>query len=361
MTDDMLNTSSSGGLPPRRLILLGLGVLLLMVAGYWALRTWRYARTHESTDNAQVEGHIVPVLAKVGGYVSQILVNENTPVAQGATLLRLDSTEYVQRLAEAEADLAGARAAAGNGGITGVAEAAIETATRQESASEAQIVGARANEAKALADLSRFEGLAAKQIASQQQLEAARAAAEAATATRQALERQAGAGHSAIAGAEAGLRAARARLAASQAKLEAAALQLRYTLITAPAAGLVSRRQVEVGQLVQPGQPLLSIVADTGLYVTANVKETQLNSIRVGNPVEIEVDAYPDCEARGTVTSISGATGARFALIPPDNATGNFTKVVQRVPIRITITTGCGEALPLRPGMSVTAHIGTGR
>ena len=125
----------------------------------------------------------------------------------------------------------------------------------------------------------------------------------------------------------------------------------------APASGIVSKRQVEIGQLVQPGQPLLSVVADTGIYVTANLKETQLDEVRVGEPVELEVDAYGGCRALGTVESISGATGAKFSLIPPENATGNFTKVVQRVPVRITVTRGCGEGRPLRPGISVEAHI----
>jgi membrane fusion protein, multidrug efflux system len=136
-------------------------------------------------------------------------------------------------------------------------------------------------------------------------------------------------------------------------------LQLSYTRVAAPVTGVISRKQVEVGQLVQAGQPLLTVVSDTGIWVTANFKETQLSDLRVGQPVELDIDAYGGCHAKGKVASLSAATGAKFALLPPDNATGNFTKVVQRVPARIAITEGCGADHPLRPGMSVNAHVST--
>jgi membrane fusion protein (multidrug efflux system) len=158
--------------------------------------------------------------------------------------------------------------------------------------------------------------------------------------------------------AEAGVRVANARTLAARAAVANAQLQLDYTRITAPASGEVSRKQVEVGQLVAPGQPLLSIVADTGVWVTANFKETQLATIRVGQPVEFEIDAY-GCTGEGKVASVSGATGAKFALLPPDNATGNFTKVVQRVPVRIAVTKPCAGNRPLRPGLSANVHVDT--
>ena len=155
------------------------------------------------------------------------------------------------------------------------------------------------------------------------------------------------------------MRLANARLAASRAALETARLQLSYTHITAPVTGVVSKKTVEVGQLVQPGQTLMSVVADTGVWVTANFKETQLDDIRVGEPVNIDVDAYDGATAKGVVESISAASGAKFALVPPDIATGNFTKVVQRGPVRIRITQGLGAKRPLRGGMSVFARVAT--
>ena len=153
------------------------------------------------------------------------------------------------------------------------------------------------------------------------------------------------------------VRVAEARLLAAQAARDNAALQLSYTTVAAPLDGTVSKKQVEVGQLVQAGQTLMSIVSDSGLYVTANVKETQLARIKPGQKVEFEIDAYGGATAEGVVESIASATGAKFALLPPDNATGNFTKVVQRVPVRIRITKDLGKDRPLRPGMSVLANI----
>jgi membrane fusion protein (multidrug efflux system) len=162
-----------------------------------------------------------------------------------------------------------------------------------------------------------------------------------------------------ITNAEAGVRLANAKLDAARASRDNAALSLRYTGVAAPESGYVARKQVEVGQLVQAGQPLMAIVADSGIWITANYKETQLSNVRIGQPVEIEVDAYDGCHAEGRVDGISAATGAKFSLLPPDNATGNFTKVVQRVPVRIHVTQGCGDDRPLRPGMSVVARVQT--
>jgi membrane fusion protein, multidrug efflux system len=209
-----------------------------------------------------------------------------------------------------------------------------------------------------VADLGRMRELAAKQIISSQQLDAAVAAADAAAANLQGLERSAGAAGATVASAEAGVRLAQARLAGAEAAVSNAKLQLEYTRVSAPASGTVSKKQVEVGQLVQPGQPLMTIVSDTGTYITANFKETQLGDIRVGEPVDIEVDAY-GCTAKGKVASVSAATGAKFALLPPDNATGNFTKVVQRIPVRIAVVKTCSATQPLRPGMSVNVHVAT--
>ncbi len=236
----------------------------------------------------------------------------------------------------------------------------METAAGQQGALEAQVTAARVEVRRAQDDLRRMEELAAKQIVSQQTLNGAKARVSATEAALAAAERQAAAAGGTVSGARAGTRLATARLQAMEAARANAALQLSYTRIIAPATGIVSRKIVEVGQLVQPAQQLMSIVADTGAWVTANFKETQLAKMKIGQPVEIDVDAYSGCRATGVVQSISGATGSKFSLLPPENATGNFTKVVQRIPVRVAISRGCGPDRPLRPGMSVSAHVKTG-
>ena len=347
--------------PPsrRRGIVLGIVAIVALAGLAWGTSKWLYGRSHESTDNAQVDGHLVPVLAKVSGYVTSVRVAENDHVAKDSTVVTIDVREFAVKLAQADADLAAARAAAGGRGQEGQAEAAVQTATGQRAALDANIIAARANATKADADLARMRELVAKQVVSRQALDAAQAAADAASAQLAGAQRSAGAAGAGIVNAQAGVRLAEARLAAAAAARDNAALQLSYTHLVAPEAGIVSRKSVELGQLVQAGQPLLTVVSDTGVWVTANFKETQLNDLKVGQSAELEVDAYGGCQAKGVVESVSAATGAKFALLPPDNATGNFTKVVQRVPVRIKITEGCGTKHPLRPGMSVVAHVAT--
>ena len=353
------SAASEPGTPSskKKFVLPIVGVVALILL-FWAFQKWNYGRSHQSTDNAQVDGHIVPVLAKVGGYVKTVNVNENDHVNAGQLLVQLDDEDYRVRLQQAQADLAAAEATAGGGGFSGQAQAQVQSATGQRAALDAQIGAAQANANKADADLARAKELAGKQIISKQQLDAAQATADVAHANLIAAQRQAAAGGGVVNTAEAGVRVANARSLAARAAAENAQLQLDYTRITAPASGEVSRKQVEVGQLVAPGQPLLSIVADTGIWVTANFKETQLAKIRPGQPVEFEIDAYNNCVGQGRVASVSGATGAKFALLPPDNATGNFTKVVQRVPVRIAVTKPC-PGYTLRPGLSANVHVDT--
>jgi membrane fusion protein (multidrug efflux system) len=210
---------------------------------------------------------------------------------------------------------------------------------------EAQVAQAQANAEKAHADLDRIKPLADKDIVPKQALDAAEAAARAADA--------------ALAAAQAALLGADARVAAARAARDQAALNLSYTRITAPSEGVVSKKSVELGQLVQPGQPLMSEVPLSDVWVTANLKETQMADVTPGDPVDFTVDAYGSRHFSGQVESLSPATGARFSLLPPDNATGNFTKVVQRIPVRIRLAGKNDPARPLRPGMSVVVTITT--
>ncbi len=342
--------------PSRNPLRIVIPVVLVVAAAYWGFTRWSYSQAHESTDNAQVDGHIVPVVAKVGGFVTAVNAAENAHVSDSALLVRIDEREFQVRLAQAEADLAAARATSGGKGVEGQADAMVRSASSQRDVGDAQVIAARSTVVKAQGDLARAKGLAAKQIISVAQLDAAQAAYDAAAATFTATQRQVNAATFGIANAEAGVRLARARLQSAEAARASAVLQLSFTTITAPLSGTVSRKMVEVGQLVQPGQTLFSIVSDSGVFVTANLKETQLARVHVGQKVDIEVDAY-GASVEGEVESIASATGAKFALLPPDNATGNFTKVVQRVPVRIKVTKGLGAERPLRPGMSVVANV----
>ena len=345
----------AGGGSRKKFVLPVVG-LLVLGAGVWGFRQYTYGSSHESTDNAQVDGHIVPVLAKVGGYVRAVSVAENQSVKEGQPLVQINDDELRVKLAQSDADLAAAQAATGG---RGQAQALVETAQSQTAAGQANVAAAQATLTRAQSDFRRYQQLAAQQIISQQNLDAARAAVAVAEAQLSAARRQAAAQGSGVGNAQAGVRLAEARLAGAQASRDNARLQLSYTKVAAPVTGTVARKTVEVGQLVQPGQTLMSVVSDTGVFVTANFKETQLVDLKVGQVVELDVDAYDGAKAQGVVESISGASGARFALLPPDNATGNFTKVVQRVPVRIRITRGLGQGQPLRPGMSVEAHVTT--
>ncbi len=284
-----------------------MGVILVGIL-IFGVRKWWFSRSHVSTDNAQVDGHIVPILPKVGGFVAEVRVEENHAVKAGDTLVVLDDRDLRARLAQTEADLAALLATVSSRGRVGQAEAAVAQA-------QAQAV-------KAIADLQRIEPLARQEVVSQQQLDAARAAATAAEAQ--------------LAAAQAMLVGADARVAAARATRDQAALQLSYTRITAPANGVVSKKAVELGQLVQAGQPLMTVVPLEDVWVTANLKETETADVTPGDSADITVDAYKGVHFRGHVT-----------------------KVVQRIPVRIHLDSPVDPAHMLRPGMSVVATIKT--
>ena len=356
----------AGAVPPsrppatgrlRRRIVLALLLIVAAIGITTAVRSWAFARAHASTDNAQVDGHIIPVVSRVGGFVAAVRVKENERVRAGDTIVVLDDSEFRVRLSQAEADLEAAQAVAGGRGVAGQSETMVRFATNQRASLDAQGTAARANLQKAETDLGRMQELVVKQIVSRQQLDAAQLAVQASRATLESIESQRAGASAAVDNAQVGTRLARARLASAQAMRDNAALQLTYTRLLAPRDGYVSRKQVDAGQLVQAGQPVLTVVDDRDVWLSANFKETQLAELRVGQLVDFDVDAYAGCTARGSVESLSPATGAKFALSPPDNATGNFTKVVQRVPVRVAITSGCGPDRPLRPGMSVSVHV----
>jgi membrane fusion protein (multidrug efflux system) len=322
-------------------------------------RRWWFGLSHVSTDNAQVEGHITPVLPRVGGYVAEVRVRENQEVRAGDTLVVLDDRDLRARLAQADAELAALLAAVGSEGRAGQAEAQVQVARSGAAAAQAGIAQAAANARRAAADVARFRTLAARNIVSRQQLDAAEAGAQAAAAQLVAAQRNAQAATEQIDAARAGLQAADARVAAARAARDQIALQLSYTRVIAPSAGTVTRKSVEVGQLVAPNQPMMTVIPLADVWVVANLKETEVAEVNPGDAVRFEVDAYPGQEFEGVVESLSPATGAKFSLIPPDNATGNFTKVVQRIPVRIRLAGGPRPGFPLRPGMSAAVTVAT--
>jgi membrane fusion protein (multidrug efflux system) len=362
-------------------------VLAALAAVVASLLAWRHFAGRESTDDAQIDGHVNPVAARVGGTVLAVLVADNQRVEKGTLLVRIDPRDYEVALARAQADLAEneatARAARTTVPLTsttaGSQEAAADSdlagAQARLAAAQAQLREAQGRERQTAGDVERFRPLLAKDEISKQQFDAAATAADSTRAFREAAE-------AAVHGAEKAIEAARARLAQTRtgreqvdivsaradsaaakvgmarAALEQAKLNLSYTEVKAPVAGVVSRKTVEVGQVVQPGQPLLALVPLDDVWVTANFKESQLRSIRPGQPVEIAVDAYGRTY-RGRVDSIAAATGSRFSLLPPENATGNYVKVVQRIPVKIVLEPGQDEEHLLRPGLSVVPTVFT--
>lgn len=340
---------------PARLVFV---VLLVALAG-WLGWKWYWNLSHVATDNAQVEGHVIPVQPKVGGFVAEVTVQDHQTVKAGDLLVRIDDRDYRAKLAQAEADLALATAAAGGAGQSGQATAQLAAARASAAAARSTIEQTLANADKAQKDLARMRELVAKKMVSPQALDAAEAAARAALAQVKASRESADSAGEQVTATSAGVRAAQAKVLAARAARELAANQLADTRIVAPASGVIAAKNAEPGQLVQAGQPLLSVVPLHDIWVVANLKETDVRDVKPGAKATIEIDAYPDARIEGTVESISPATGARFSLLPPDNATGNFTKVVQRLPVRIRVVQSTDAQRLLRPGMSLYVTIAT--
>ncbi len=373
-----------------------IGIIVILVIGFFV---YRYVTSYESTDDAEVDGHINSVSARISGHVIKLNITDNQYVQANQVLVEIDPADYQVAYERAKADYEDARAQAAAAGvnvpITGVnttsqvsvseadiasARAAIAAAKQQSAAALAQLAQSQANNTKIQDDLARYQQLVGKQEISQQQFDEALAAAKASTAavnaaraTADAAQAQITQAQSKLAQAEANYRYAqtaprqmeviRSRAAAAlaqaqqkKAALDQAALNLQYTKVTAPVAGVVSDRTVEVGQNVAPGQELMKVIPLSDVWITANFKETQLREMKVGQPVTIEVDANGR-KYKGKVDSFAGASGARFSLLPPENATGNYVKVVQRVPVKIVLDPGEDKDQSLRPGESVEPKV----
>jgi membrane fusion protein (multidrug efflux system) len=322
-------------------------LVIVLVIAYIKIQ---YARKHEETDDAQIEGNISPVAARIGGYITDIRVVENQKVMPGDTLVCLDNRDLLARLAQAEAALENAKAAVGG------AEAGTATAQSTVVSGKSAIEAAQVRVWQTKQDFNRFLNLRKEGVSTQQQFDAAKAAKEAAEAQLSLAINQQKTAQATTTTSKSQISVAQAQVKQREAEVEMARLQVSYATLTAVTSGTIAKKNIQPGQLVQAGQSLFAIVRDNQLWVTANFKETQLEKMRIGQKANVTVDAYPDKVFTGVVESFSPATGAKFALLPPDNASGNFVKVVQRVPVRIKLNATTDLAL-LRTGMNVKASI----
>ena len=376
------------------LVLGGLVAVMAVAIGGYALLT----ANQENTDDAQIEADVVPLAARVSGQVIKVAVLENQEVKKGTLLFQIDPSDYEAKVKQAQAELATAQAQAqaadaqfqvaqssATGGFTAAkagvsgSDAAVATAAAQIAAAEANLARAQADQRRTAQDLERSKQLFADKAVPQQALDNAQAAADAAVANLAAAKAQIAAAQEQKRAAQTNVEAAKgrfesssqvdalkdaakanadlahARVQSAEAALTLAQNQLAYTKVVAPDDGVVSKLGVHEGQLIQPGQPLAELVPDE-TYVVANFKETQVGRIQVGDHVEVKVDAFPGHKLEGKVQSLSGGTGARFSLLPPDNASGNFVKVVQRVPVRVAWVNPPKD-LALRAGLSADVTV----
>ena len=400
-------------LPSFKRIIVILLIICIAGGGTWY---WRYSSIRESTDDAQIDGHLHPVSARISGTVLQVLVRDNQYVEQGTPLAKIDPSDYQVAVDRARADLAEMEATlhvrrtevpitsvttfsqlSGAEAGVGQAEASVAASQREVDAArarldvaQAKVKEATAKEVRAARDLKRMEALVAKEEVSRQQYDLSvaehdsyRAEVESATSQVREAEEAVRVAQSRVAQQEAALKVAHtvvksagtapqqvgaaqareesatARVKQMRAALEQAELNLTYATIRAPASGIISQRTVEVGQVVAAGQLLLSVVPldVDNIWVTGNFKETQLKNVRPGQTVTISVDTFGGREYKGRVESVAAATGARSSVLPPENATGNFVKVVQRIPVRISVDRDQDQDHLLRPGMSVVPTI----
>jgi len=329
-----------------------LGVLLV-IGIIFGIKEWTYFSKHVDTDDAQIDGDISPVVARVGGYVKDINFEENTHVTEGQILVKLDDADYKVKLEQAQAGQKGA-----NAGV-GVAQSQIIATQANTSTAKANVDAAKVKLNLANKDFARYANLVKDGSITQQAFDQAKATQESAQAAYRAAVDQYQAAVKQVGTTQSQLAVSSNVISQRQSDIDFAKLQLSYTDIKAPASGIVSKKNVQKGQLIQPGQSLFAVVNDGSIFVTANFKETQLEKIKTGSKVEIEVDAYPEEKIEGEVYNFSPITGAKGSLLPPDNATGNFVKVVQRIPVKIKIHPSKEMLAKLRPGMSVKASVST--
>lgn len=349
--------------PKRRKLLIGLGVVAVIAAVVLIV----LSLGHETTDNAQLDGNIVPVRASVAGYVTEVRFTDNQRVHQGDTLAIIRTDDYAALVAQAEAGLANAQATleAAKAGLD-MADQNAQASTLSSLAARESIASAETRLWKAQQDMARTDAMAKDNAATPQQVDAMKAEVDVARAQLEMARKQTDAAQAQASSSRSHAKAQAAQIALAQAlvaqrgaELKLAQIRLGNTAITAPFDAVISKKSVEPGQYLSVGAPVCAAVNEKDVWVTANFKETQLAHMHPGQPVKVEVDAYPGLKLTGRVTSLSGATGARFSLLPPDNATGNFVKVTQRLSVRIDLDLPADSTLLLAPGLSVAVDVNT--
>jgi membrane fusion protein (multidrug efflux system) len=361
------NTGTQQPAPKKRNPVFIIILLLLVIGGGWfGISKYIHGLHHEETDDAQVSADINLIIPRISGYVSEIRVKDNQLVKKGDTLVILDNRDYQLKLEEAEAALTVAKSSLENAkALTNAARANISPTRASVNTADAQIEAAKINVWRTTQDYERYANLIKDHSITQQQYEQALAAkqtAEKQLAVLQEQKNQAAQQTSAVS-AQSNATSQQIGIAEStikqkQVDIDAAKLNLSYTVITAPEAGLVSKVNIQTGQFLQAGQALFSIVHSNAVWVVANFKETQLGKMQQGQKVIVTADAYDGHKFQGVLSSFSPATGSTFALLPPDNASGNFVKVVQRLPVKIEFTDSSDSLVKkLRPGMNVVVDV----
>ena len=342
-------------------------VVLVLFFGTYGTYKYLHSLSHETTDDAQIEKNMNPIIPRVNGYITKVYVKDNDFVKKGDTLFTIDQKDYLLKAEDAKAALVGAESS------FEVAKADIGSAVANIAVSDANVQSAGGNIetakirlGRATNDFERFNNLYKNHSITKQQFEQALAAKQEAESQVSILQQQqkASAFQKSVIIAKSNVsdkqtQVAAANIKRAKAMLDAANLNLSYTIVTASVDGQISKIGIQPGQLVQPGQALFYIINDNETWVVANFKETQLNKMVIGQKVTVKVDAYPDTDFEGTITSFSPATGSRFSLLPPDNATGNFVKTIQRLPVKISLNPSSdpGKMKNLRSGMNVDVDV----
>jgi len=365
--NEMKNNNEKAAEPKKRSkVFLIVLILMVIVGGWFGISKYTRAQHHEETDDAQIEADIIPVIPRVSGYVKDVMVKDNQKVQKGDTLFTIDDRDYKIAVMQAEAALETAKSnVAASRANTAAARSGIATSKQGVATIDAQIDAAQINLTRASQDFNRYQNLIQDHSITQQQFEQAQAAKELAEKQLDILKQQKkqASTQTGVVSSQSNATAETIAVAESVVKqreveVEEAKLKLSYCIITAPESGRISRVNLQEGQLLQAGQSTFNIVHSENIWVVANFKETQYRKMAVGQKVVVHADAFPDHDFEAVVSSFSPATGAKFSLLPPDNASGNFVKVVQRLPVKIEFTNPSDSLLQrLRPGMNVDVDV----